>query len=109
MPSCEMALARRIESTYDKETIITCYLNRVFPGAYLPGLKQAAHADKLPRDLTVGEAAMLAGIICSPNQFSPTPQPRFLRRCGTNKVLKLMYEHNKITHNACEYASRNRW
>ena len=101
----EMALARRIESTYDKETIITCYLNRVFWGHTFLGLKQAAHGyfNKLPRDLTVGEAAMLAGIICSPNQFSPyrNPSAALVQR---NKVLKLMYEHGKITRNEYEFA-----
>ncbi len=101
----EMALARRIESTYDKETIITCYLNRVFWGHTFLGLKQAAYGyfDKLPRDLTVGEAAMLAGIICSPNQFSPYRNPSSAR-VQRDKVLKLMYEHGKITRNEYEYA-----
>ena len=101
----EMALARRIESTYDKETIITCYLNRVFWGHTFLGLKQAAYGyfDKLPRDLTVGEAAMLAGIICSPNQFSPYRNPS-AARIQRDKVLKLMYEHGKITRNEYEYA-----
>ncbi len=101
----EMALARRIESTYDKETIIKCYLNRVFWGHTFLGLKQAAYGyfDKLPRDLTVGEAAMLAGIICSPNQFSPY-RSLSSARVQRDKVLKLMYEHGKITRNEYEYA-----
>ena len=101
----EMALARRIEATYDKETIIKCYLNRVFWGHTFLGLKQAAYGyfDKLPRDLTVGEAAMLAGIICSPNQFSPYRNPSSAR-VQRDKVLKLMYEHGKITRNEYEYA-----
>lgn len=105
----EMALARRIESTYDKETIIKCYLNRVFWGHTFLGLKQAAYGyfDKLPRDLTVGEAAMLAGIICSPNQFSPYRNfsSALVQR---NKVLKLMYEHGKITRNEYEYALKEK-
>ncbi|MBQ5664506.1 MAG: penicillin-binding protein [Akkermansia sp.] len=101
----EMALARRIESTYDKETILKCYLNRVFWGHTFLGLKQAAYGyfDKLPRDLTVSESAMLAGIICSPNQFSPYRNPS-AARIQRDKVLKLMYEHGKITRNEYEYA-----
>ena len=103
----EMALARRIEATYDKETILTCYINRVFWGHTFLGLKQAAYGyfDKLPRDLTVGEAAMLAGIICSPNQFSPYKNPS-AARIQRDKVLKLMYEHGKITRNEYEYARK---
>lgn len=101
----EMALARRIEATYDKETILTCYVNRVFWGHTFLGLKQAAYGyfDKLPRDLTVGEAAMLAGIICSPNQFSPYKNPS-AAKIQRDKVLKLLYEHGKITRNEYEYA-----
>ncbi len=103
----EMALARRIESTYDKETILKCYLNRVFWGHTFLGLKQAAYGyfDKLPRDLTVGEAAMLAGIICSPNQFSPYRNPS-AAKVQRDKVLKLMYEHGKITRNEYEFAMK---
>ena len=60
----EMALARRIEATYDKETILRCYINRVFWGHSFLGLKAAAYGyfSKQPRDLTLGECAMLAGI-----------------------------------------------
>ena len=70
----EMALARRIESTYDKETILKCYLNRVFWGHTFLGLKQAAYGyfDKLPRDLTVGEAGRHH---LQPEPVLPLPQP----------------------------------
>lgn len=102
----EMALARRIEATFDKETILTCYINRVFWGHTFLGLKQAAYGyfDKQPRDLTIGEAAMLAGIICSPNQFSPYRNPS-AARVQRDKVLRLMYEHGKITRLEYEAAS----
>ncbi len=96
----EMALARRIEATYDKKTILTCYVNRVFWGHTFLGLKQAANGyfSKQPRDLSIGEAAMLAGIVCSPNQFSPyrSLSSATIQR---DKVLTLLYEHGKITRN----------
>ncbi len=94
----EVALARRIEATYDKKAIITCYINRVFWGHTFLGLKQAAYGyfSKQPRDLTIGEAAMLAGIVCSPNQFSPYRRPS-AAKIQRDKVLKLLYEHGKIT------------
>ena len=103
----EIALARRIESTYDKETILSCYVNRVFWGHTFLGLKQAAYGyfDKLPRDLTIGESAMLAGIVCSPNEFSPYRNPKFAR-IQRDKVLKLMFDHGKITRNQYEAALR---
>ena len=103
----EMALARRIEATYDKQTILLCYLNRVFFGHTFLGLKQAAsgYFDKQPRDLTIGESAMLAGIVCSPNEFSPYRNPRFAR-VQRDKVLKLMLDHGKITSQQYETALR---
>lgn len=96
----EMALARRIEATYDKKTILTCYINRVFWGHTFLGLKQAARGyfNKQPRDLTIGESAMLAGIVCSPNEFSPYRSPSSAR-IQRDKVLKLMYDHGYITRN----------
>ncbi len=101
----EMALARRIEATYDKKTIITCYINRVFWGHTFLGLKQAAYGyfSKQPRDLTIGEAAMLAGIVCSPNQFSPYRRMS-AARVQRDKVLKLLNDHGKITRTQYEAA-----
>ncbi len=101
----EMALARRMEATYDKKTILTCYINRVFWGHTFLGLKQAAYGyfSKQPRDLSIGEAAMLAGIVCSPNQFSPY-RKLSAARVQRDKVLKLLYEHGKITRNQYEAA-----
>ena len=101
----EMVLARRIEATYDKETILRCYINRVFWGHTFLGLKQAAsgYFDKQPRDLTIGEAAMLAGIICSPNEFSPYRKPS-AAKIQRDKVLKLMAEHGHITRREYEAA-----
>ena len=101
----EMALARRIEATYDKKTILTCYINRVFWGHTFLGLKQAAkgYFNKQPRDLTIGESAMLAGIVCSPNEFSPYRSPSSAR-IQRDKVLKLMHDHGHITRNQYQAA-----
>ncbi len=101
----EMALARRIEGTYSKQDILTCYINRFFWGHTFLGLKQAAYGyfNKQPRDLTIGEAAMLAGIVCSPNQFSPYRKPS-AARIQRDKVLRLLFEHGKITRNNYEAA-----
>lgn len=69
----EMALARRIEKHFTKEEILTHYVNRVFLGTGMSGIEQAARGyfGKSAADLTVPEAAMLAGVIRAPNGFSP--------------------------------------
>lgn len=96
----EMALARRIESAYDKRTILTCYINRVFWGHTFLGLKQAAkgYFNKQPRELSIGEAALLAGIVCSPNEFSPLRNPS-AAKIQRDKVLKLLVDNGHITRN----------
>lgn len=101
----EMALARRIEATYDKQTILLCYMNRVFFGHTFSGLKQAAsgYFDKLPRDLTIGESAMLAGIICNPNGFSPYRNMAKAKE-QRDKVLANMYKFGHIKRSEYEAA-----
>lgn len=101
----EVALARRIEATYDKDFILKCYINRIFWGHTFLGLKQAANGYfcKHPRDLSLSECAMLAGIVCNPNGFSPH---RNLADATTqrNKVLALMLRFGAITQNEYELA-----
>lgn len=103
----EVVLARRIEATYDKKTILTCYINRVFWGHTYLGLKQAAYGyfSKEPSELSIGEAALLAGIVCNPNEFSPLRNPR-AAMIQRDKVLLLMRDHGKITHTQYESAVR---
>ncbi len=101
----EVALARRIESTYDKDFILKCYINRIFWGHTFLGLKQAANGyfDKHPRDLTLSECAMLAGIICNPNAFSPHRNLQ-AAKVQRDKVLTLMLRFGSITQNEYELA-----
>ena len=101
----EVVLARRIEATYDKKTILTCYINRVFWGHTYLGLKQAAYGyfSKDPSELTIGECAMLAGIVCNPNEFSPLRNPS-AAKVQRDKVLVLMRDFGKITHTQYEIA-----
>ena len=69
----EMALARRIEKHFSKEEILVHYMNRVFLGTGMNGIEQAARGyfGKAAFDLSLPEAAMLAGVIRAPNGFSP--------------------------------------
>ncbi len=101
----EVALARRIESTYDKDFILKCYINRIFWGHTFLGLKQASsgYFDKHPRDLTLSECAMLAGIICNPNSFSPHRNLK-AATIQRDKVLALMLRFGSITQNEYELA-----
>lgn len=69
----EIYVARRIEATLTKDQIMEYYLNRIYLGNGLYGVEAACkgYFGKPVREITVGEAAMLAGIIKSPNWYSP--------------------------------------
>jgi len=69
----EAFVAFRIESTFSKREILENYINRIYYGSGYYGLETATQAyfSKRCKDLTTGEAAMMAGLIRSPNRFSP--------------------------------------
>ena len=69
----EVMLAKRIERKYSKDEILTHYVNRIFFGSGIYGIEQASRSyfGKHAAELTLGECAMLSGIIRAPNRFSP--------------------------------------
>jgi len=69
----EMALARKIESDFSKQEILEMYMNRIFWGGSIHGIESASRTyfEKSAAELTLGESAMLAGIISAPNAFTP--------------------------------------
>ena len=69
----EVALAIRLEIHLSKDEILSHYTNRIFFGTGIYGIEGAAQAyfGKAAKDLTLDEAAMIAGIIRAPNRFSP--------------------------------------
>jgi penicillin-binding protein 1A len=69
----EAFVALRIESSYSKEQILEFYANRIYFGSGVYGLETASQAyfGKPSTDLTLPEAALLAGLIRSPNRYSP--------------------------------------
>ena len=69
----EVILARRIESELSKDEILDLYLNHIYFGHGRYGVEEAAryYFGKSIRDVTLGEAAMLAGIIKGPGVYSP--------------------------------------
>jgi penicillin-binding protein 1A len=69
----EAFIATRIEASFSKDQILGYYMNRIYFGAGFYGLETAAQAyfGKSAANLTLSEAALLAGLIRSPNRFSP--------------------------------------
>jgi penicillin-binding protein 1A len=111
----EAALAYQIERKWDKDKILTEYLNTIYFGEGAYGIEAAAHTyfgykhpgcgeedgEPCAKLLTPPEAAMLAGIITSPSAFSPriNPQAAIDRR---NLVLEKMNQQGYIDDNEYE-------
>jgi penicillin-binding protein 1A len=98
----EAALAWQLEDRFTKDQILTKYLNTVYFGQGAYGIQAAAQtyfsvdAD----DLSLGQSALLAGLITAPNHFDPFVRPAsaYGRR---NVVLRSMRQQGMI--DASEY------
>ncbi len=69
----EVFVSRRIEGAYSKEQILEHYVNRIYFGSGVYGIEMASKAyfGKSAAQLTLSEAAMIAGIIRAPTRASP--------------------------------------
>jgi penicillin-binding protein 1A len=69
----EALLAVWLEHKFTKQQILEIYLNRVYLGAGTYGVDAAAHRyfDKSARDVSLYEAAVIAGLLRAPSRFSP--------------------------------------
>jgi len=102
----EIYRAERIEEVYDKQKIMELYLNRVYFGGGLYGAEAAARGyfGVPARDMTIGQSAMLAGLLKSPNGLSPWNDPEAAKN-ARNFVLKRMRELGLISRSQYEQAS----
>jgi penicillin-binding protein 1A len=94
----ELMLAFWLERKFSKKQILALYMNRVYFGAGAYGIEAAAqrYFNKPASELTVGEAALLAGLLKSPTHYSPvSDQDRAARRATI--VLDRMVETGAIT------------
>jgi len=94
----ELMLAVWLELKFSKKEILALYLNRVYFGAGAYGIEAASqrYFDKSARQLTVGEAALLAGLLKAPSRYSPVSEHE---RAGTRAtvVLNEMVDAGVIT------------
>jgi penicillin-binding protein 1A len=69
----EALLARRLEQEFSKDEILDVYLNHVYFGRGRYGIEEAARDDfgKSAKDLTIAQAALIAGRIANPHEFHP--------------------------------------
>ena len=95
----ELLLALWLESRFTKDEIISLYLARVYFGAGAYGIDQAAerYFNKSPSQLTVSEAALLAGMLKAPSRYNPVSSTKRAAERAT-VVLDVMEKEHVITH-----------
>ncbi|GAA0612835.1 penicillin-binding protein 1A [Brevundimonas kwangchunensis] len=94
----ELMLAVWLEMKFSKEEILALYLNRVYFGAGAYGIEAASqrYFDKSANNLTVGEAALLAGLLKAPSRYSPVSESERAANRAT-VVLNEMVDAGVIT------------
>jgi penicillin-binding protein 1A len=94
----EIMMAIQIERRFTKEQIFTLYANQIFLGHGVYGFEAGSefYFGKPAKDLTIEEAALLAGLPKGPSAYSPVNNPeKALRR--RNLVINNMMEDGRIT------------
>jgi penicillin-binding protein 1A len=94
----EAMVALRIERELSKDEILELYVNRIYFGSGCYGIQTASQAyfGKDAGKLDLAESALLAGLIRSPNRFSPLKNPEGART-QRDTVLDRMVELKKIS------------
>src|SRR5205807_2174775 len=103
----EILLALRIERAYSKDKILELYLNEIYLGLGAYGIAAASllYFDKSVHELTIAEAAYLAGLPKGPNNYNPFRQrDRAVER--RNYVIDRMAEDQYITWQEAEKAKK---
>ncbi len=101
----EILLAVKIESELSKEKILELYLNKIYLGNRAYGIVAASQVyyDKSLKDLSLAQAAMIAGLPKAPSKYNPirNPERALIRR---NHVLNRMYVHGYVDEEAYDLA-----
>ena len=102
-----LRLSWHIRRHFSDEQIFTIYANQAYFGGGATGVKDAsvAYFHKDPDALSIAEAALLVGLLRSPERFSPYKHPeRALQR--RSEVLQAMVNQRKISANEAANAER---
>ena len=105
----EVILAIELKRRYDDDQILEWYLNQVYYGNFAYGAEAASwrYFGKPAKDLTLAEAAMLAGIPSAPGYYSPViPENRPEATRRQHYVLDLMVDHGYISQRQADEAKQ---
>jgi len=94
----EALLALKLERMFTKDEILTLYMNRVYFGGGIYGFEAASERffNRPAKDLTIFQAAVLAGLLKAPTHYNPIREPDRAKE-RARIVLKTMVETDAIT------------
>lgn len=94
----EIFISIEVENQYSKQSILTMYLNNAYFGHGVWGVQDAAkrYFDEDASQLTVPQAATLAGMLTAPGIYDPVEHPEATKQ-RRNLVLQLMVENHKLS------------
>ncbi len=103
----ELVLSIAVELLYSKDQILEMYLNRVSYGGEAYGVEEASwtYFGKTVSELSLSQAALLAGLPASPTTYSPFGSRPELAKSRQKEVLRRMSEDNHITWEQAQKAS----
>jgi penicillin-binding protein 1A len=103
----EILLALKIESQISKEQILEIYMNQIFLGQRAYGFAAASeiYFGKPLQELTIAEAAMLAGLPQAPSAYNPVSNPQRATR-RQQYIIQRMFENGFITEQQAETARK---
>ena len=104
----EVYIAFLLESRFSKREILKMYLDRAYMGGGAFGVSAAAqfYFGKSVRDVTLSEAAMMAGLFKAPTKYAPHANPANARQ-RANTVLSNLVEAGYMTAGQVEAARNN--
>jgi len=106
----ELVLSFEIERKFSKQDILEMYLNSVYFGEGATGIENASETyfSKHAKDLTLGEAALLIGILPSPSTYSPLSNAPSIAQRQEGIVLSDMVKDTIISQADADFAQRQK-
>lgn len=94
----EIFLSFDLENNYSKDEILELYFNTIYFGEGYYGIKEASkgYYEKEPKDLSLYEATLLAGVPNAPSVYAPTINPD-LAKSRQGKVVRSMVEYGYLS------------
>lgn len=94
----EILVAIDLEKNYSKDDILEFYMNTIYFGEGYYGIREASNGyyKKEPKDLTLSEATLLAGVPNAPSVYAPTINPN-LAKNRQKKVIRSMVEYGYLS------------